>query len=148
MSARVFAVAGLIVAGLLGARDARADVVYLTAHGTVSLFTGQSLALPFGIANGEQFTLTLKFDDDMQPLGPPTPPSVYYSGGFIEATLQFANGSVPLSFLFRTDINGRYYTEVWGNITSVEFAPVPLPGAAGLFSLALLGLARLRRRAA
>jgi hypothetical protein len=232
MLTRILAASALVVLGILGAGAARADMVTWTVHGTVSVFTGPTQALQFDIASGESFTLTLLLDDDMPQFGTPSAVASGYNSGFVQGTLSFAGGSVPLTFgpsssasltvindafdftpsgitqtdslsatlmatvvnnttryttfsgtrtqstaptvingldfpsesevenmflapsatafFFRTDIAGRHYTEVRGTISSVDvapMAPVPLPSAAGLLSLALLGMSRFRRLA-
>jgi hypothetical protein len=227
MTKRFMFLGTMVMIGILSAPAARADIVKWTVRGTVSLFTGSTPAIPFAIAAGEQYVLTIRLDDSMPTTGG-TDVSTFYQGGFLEATLTFVNGAIPMSFTaasgspllsvtndayslrptgivvtdsidfsgraspvnqrndvlsfngsisqttppsaltsrafpdasevsaffdvasstafrFTSDIAGRYYAEIRGNVESVEVSAVPLPATAWLM-LSSLGMLLRRRR--
>src|SRR3982750_1924010 len=97
MTKRFMFLGMMVMIGILSAPAARADIVKWTVRGTVSLFTGSTPAIPFAIAAGEQYVLTIRLDDSMPTTGG-TDVSTFYQGGFLEATLTFVNGAIPMSF--------------------------------------------------
>jgi hypothetical protein len=90
-------IAALTLVSGFAASAAQADVVNWTVRGTVSYFSGSTNAIPFNITPGEGYVLTLTLDDDMPAVTQGSVSSLF-ANGFIEGTLSFANGSIPLTF--------------------------------------------------
>jgi hypothetical protein len=91
-----------------------------------------------------QYNNVVRFDGSYSASTPPTILTSHNFPAASEVEAFFAIASAT-GFAFTSDIAGRYYAEVRGNVQSVEVSAVPLP-AAGWLLFSASGALLLRRR--